>query len=36
MTEDETAQALEVTSRTVRRDWIKARGWLRQALESSG
>jgi RNA polymerase sigma factor (TIGR02999 family) len=33
MTEEETAQALGVTSRTVRRDWIKARGWLRQALE---
>jgi RNA polymerase sigma factor (TIGR02999 family) len=33
MTEDETAEALAVTSRTVRRDWIKARGWLRQALD---
>jgi RNA polymerase sigma factor (TIGR02999 family) len=33
MTEEETAQALTVTSRTVRRDWIKARGWLRQALD---
>jgi DNA-directed RNA polymerase specialized sigma24 family protein len=33
MTEEETAHALGVTSRTVRRDWIKARGWLRQALD---
>jgi RNA polymerase sigma factor (TIGR02999 family) len=33
MTEEETAEALAVTSRTVRRDWIKARGWLRQALD---
>lgn len=30
--EDETAQALDVTSRTVRRDWIKARAWLYDAL----
>jgi RNA polymerase sigma factor (TIGR02999 family) len=36
MTEEETAEAIEVTSRTVRRDWIKARGWLRQTLESPG
>lgn len=28
MTEEETAVALGVTSRTVRRDWLKARGWL--------
>lgn len=35
MTEDETAAALGVTDRTVRRDWIKARGWLRQALQAS-
>jgi DNA-directed RNA polymerase specialized sigma24 family protein len=32
MSEDETAEALQLTSRTVRRDWVKARGWLRQAL----
>jgi RNA polymerase sigma factor (TIGR02999 family) len=32
MTEVETAQALGVTERTVRRDWIKARGWLRAVL----
>jgi RNA polymerase sigma factor (TIGR02999 family) len=28
MTEAETAQALGVSERTVRRDWIKARAWL--------
>jgi RNA polymerase sigma factor (TIGR02999 family) len=32
LTEEETAQALSVTARTVRRDWVKAKGWLRQAL----
>jgi len=32
LTEDETAEALGVTARTVRRDWIKARGWLHQEL----
>lgn len=33
LTEEETARVLGVTDRTVRRDWIKARGWLQQALE---
>lgn len=32
LTEDETAAALGVTPRTVQRDWVKARGWLRQAV----
>ena len=32
LTEDETAAALGVTDRTVRRDWIKAKGWLATAL----
>ena len=32
LTEEETAAALGVTARTVRRDWIKAKGWLHQAL----
>lgn len=32
MTETEIAQALEVTDRTVRRDWEKARLWLSDAL----
>lgn len=30
--EEEIARALGVTVRTVRRDWVKARGWLRVAL----
>ncbi len=30
--DDETAQALGVTERTVRRDWVKARAWLREEL----
>jgi RNA polymerase sigma factor (TIGR02999 family) len=33
MTEDETAEALDVTVRTVQRDWAKARVLLRRALE---
>jgi RNA polymerase sigma-70 factor, ECF subfamily len=32
LTEDEIAEALGVTVRTVRRDWAKARGWLYQEL----
>jgi RNA polymerase sigma-70 factor, ECF subfamily len=32
LTEEETAEALGVTDRTVRRDWTKARGWLHQEL----
>jgi RNA polymerase sigma factor (TIGR02999 family) len=28
LTEEETAEALRLTSRTVQRDWAKARGWL--------
>lgn len=35
MTEEETATALGVTDRTVRRDWVKAKGWLLSDLESS-
>ena len=34
MTEQETAEALHIAVRTVRRDWIKARGLLYQALGS--
>jgi RNA polymerase sigma factor (TIGR02999 family) len=30
--DDETARALGLTDRTVRRDWIKARAWLRREL----
>jgi DNA-directed RNA polymerase specialized sigma24 family protein len=32
MTEQETAEALRIAVRTVRRDWTKARGLLFQAL----
>jgi RNA polymerase sigma factor (TIGR02999 family) len=32
LTEEETARVMGVTDRTVRRDWIKARGWLHQEL----
>lgn len=30
--EDETAAALALSDRTVRRDWIKARAWLREEI----
>ena len=36
MTEEETATALGITDRTVRRDWVKAKGWLLSDLESAG
>lgn len=32
MTEEEVAEALRVSARTIRRDWVKARAWLFQAL----
>lgn len=32
LTEEETADTLGVTSRTVRRDWTKAKGWLLRTL----
>lgn len=32
LTEEETAEALGVSNRTVRRDWVKARKWLYRAL----
>ncbi len=32
MTEVETAVALGTTDRTIRRDWVKAKGWLHEAL----
>ena len=34
LTEEETAEVLGVTRRTVQRDWVKARGWL--YLEMNG
>ena len=35
MTEEEVADALGITERTVRRDWIKAKGWLVRELEAA-
>ena len=35
LTEDETAEVLQVTSRTVRRDWVKARAWLTVELRAA-
>ena len=35
LTEEDTAAVLGVNVRTVRRDWVKARGWLERALSSS-
>jgi RNA polymerase sigma factor (TIGR02999 family) len=32
LSDEETADALGTTARTVRRDWVKARGWLYQTL----
>lgn len=34
LTEDETAAVLGVTSRTVHRDWLRARGWLQLTLDA--
>jgi RNA polymerase sigma factor (TIGR02999 family) len=33
-TDEQTAQALGLTERTVRRDWVKARAWLRRELSA--
>ena len=35
MAEEEIAESLGVTARTVRRDWVKARAWLYRALYGS-
>jgi DNA-directed RNA polymerase specialized sigma24 family protein len=32
LTDKETGEALGVTARTVRRDWVKAKAWLARAL----
>ncbi|MGE0639934.1 MAG: ECF-type sigma factor [Thermoanaerobaculia bacterium] len=32
MTEEETAEALGISDRTVRRDWLRARAWLKEHL----
>ena len=34
-TREETAEVLEVSVRTVERDWVKARGWLFQHMYGS-
>jgi RNA polymerase sigma factor (TIGR02999 family) len=34
LSEEETADAVGVTARTVRRDWTKARGWLSRELSA--
>ena len=36
MQDEETAAALGVSARTVRRDWLKARTWLHQELSEDG
>ena len=36
MTEEETAAALDVTDRMVRRDWGKAKRWLQRELPAAG
>lgn len=35
LTEEEAAKVLDVTDRTVRRDWLKARGWLHKELQAT-
>jgi RNA polymerase sigma factor (TIGR02999 family) len=35
-TEEETAAALNITDRTVRRDWVRAKAWLYEALSQPG
>jgi RNA polymerase sigma factor (TIGR02999 family) len=35
LTEDETAEVLGVSPRTVRYDWVKAKGWLYRELSST-
>jgi len=36
MNDAEIAAALDLSTRTVQRDWIRARAWLRRALEDGG
>ena len=36
LTEQETADALGVTTRTIQRDWVKARAWLYKELYPAG
>jgi DNA-directed RNA polymerase specialized sigma subunit len=34
LTEEETGEVIGVTARTVRRDWLKAKGWLYHQLSA--
>jgi len=34
--ETETADALEVSTRTIERDWLRAKAWLREAMDGGG
>ena len=36
LSEEETAEVLELSTRTVRREWAKAKGWLYQELQGGG
>jgi len=36
LTERSVAEVLEISERTVRRNWVFARGWLRDAIEREG
>jgi DNA-directed RNA polymerase specialized sigma24 family protein len=36
LSEEETAEALGVSTRTVERDWKRARAWLRRELDPKG
>ena len=36
LTDEETAEALGVSTRTVQRDWLRARAWLREEEAGSG
>ena len=36
LSEEETAEALGVSTRTIERDWKRARAWLRQELDPKG
>jgi len=36
LTDEETAEALGITARNARRDWVKARGWLYQEVREDG
>jgi DNA-directed RNA polymerase specialized sigma24 family protein len=36
LTEEETADLLNLSVRTVRREWVKARAWLHAEITGSG